>query len=253
MSDMSQMSKLAETLQSSLKLKTAPVAVCVMDSAPAGIAAHKGEVAAGCQFWGEGATQAFNTTAKDHQNCSIGMFTHNLSMGDAQKTDLNDALKVMGDLGYVRPADLPLIPVLKQEAKNVVYSPLGQAPQAPDAVLLFANYPQGLIISEAVQQVENAVSPVLGRPACGVIPQVANSGKAALSLGCCGARAYVDALGDDMALWALPGANIAAYTERIEALSKATEILTKFHTIRRADVAAGAHPTVKDSLGRLQG
>ncbi len=253
MSDMTQMAKMAETLQSSLKLKTAPVAVCVMDAAPAGIAAHQGAVAAGCQFWGEGATQAFNTTAKDHENCSIGMFTHHMNMGAGPQTDLNDSLKVMGDLGYVRPADIPLIPVLKQEAKNVVYSPLGLAPKVPDAVLLFANYPQGLVISEAVQQVENAISPVLGRPACGVIPQVANSGKAALSLGCCGARAYVDAMSDDMALWALPGANISAYVERIEALSKANDILTKFHSIRRADVASGKSPTVQDSLVRLQG
>jgi uncharacterized protein (DUF169 family) len=176
-----------------------------------------------------------------------------MSMGEAQQTDLNDALKVMGDLGYVRPADLPLIPVLKNEPKNVVYSPLGQAPKTPDVVLLFANYPQGLIISEAAQQVENAVAPVLGRPACGVVPQVANSGRAALSLGCCGARAYVDALGDDMALWALPGANIAAYVERIEALSKATQILNKFHSIRRMDVASGQSPTIKQSLVRLQG
>jgi uncharacterized protein (DUF169 family) len=250
---MSDLGKLGQALQSSLKLKTAPVAVCVMDAAPAGVPAHSGAVAAGCQFWGEGSTKAFNTTAKDHENCSIGMFTHHMSMGDAQQADLNDALKVMGDLGYVRPADLPLIPVLKNEPKNVVYSPLGQAPKTPDVVLLFANYPQGLVISEAVEQVENAVSPVLGRPACGVIPQVANSGKAALSLGCCGARAYVDALGDDMALWALPGANIEAYTARIEELSKANDILTKFHSIRRKDVASGQHPTVKDSLVRLQG
>lgn len=249
---MSDMGKLGQTLQSSLKLKTAPVAVCVMEEAPANVPAHSGAVAAGCQFWGEGATQAFNTTAKDHENCSIGMFTHHMGMNESQQADLNDALKVMGDLGYVRPADLPLIPVLKSEAKNVVYSPLGQAPKTPDVVLLFANYPQGLVISEAVEQVENAVSPVLGRPACGVIPQVANSGKAALSLGCCGARAYVDALGDDMALWALPGANIEAYTARIEELSKANDILTKFHSIRRKDVAAGGHPTVKDSLVRLQ-
>ena len=81
---------------------------------------------------------------------------------------------------------------------------------------------------------------------------MANSGKAALSLGCCGARAYVDALGDDMALWALPGVNIEAYTARIEELSKANGILTKFHSLRRMDVASGQHPTIKQSLVRLQ-
>jgi hypothetical protein len=73
---MNDFQKMAETLQSSLKLKTAPVAVCLMDEAPAGVPGHQGTAVAGCQFWGEGAVQAFNTTAKDHENCSIGMFTH---------------------------------------------------------------------------------------------------------------------------------------------------------------------------------
>jgi uncharacterized protein (DUF169 family) len=250
---MTDLARIAETLQTSLNLRTAPVAVCVMDAPPSSVPAHRGAAAAGCQFWGEGAAQAFSTTPVDHENCSIGMYTHHMTMGAGQQADLTDALQVMGDLGYVRPADLPLIPVLQSEAKAVVYSPLGDAPKTPDVVLLFANYAQGLVISEAAQQVESGIAPVLGRPACGVVPQVANSGKAALSLGCCGARAYVDALGDDMAVWALPGAEIAAYTDRIDALSKANGILAKFHSLRRADVAAGQHPTVKDSLARLQG
>jgi uncharacterized protein (DUF169 family) len=249
---MADLTRVAETLQSALNLRTAPVAVCVMEAPPSGVPAHRGAAAAGCQFWGEGAAQAFSTTPADHGNCAIGMYTHHMTMGEGEQTDLSDALKVMGDLGYVRPADLPLIPVLKSETKAVVYSPLGEAPKTPDVVLLFANYAQGLVISEAAQQVENGVAPVLGRPACGVVPQVANSGKAALSLGCCGARAYVDALGDDRAVWALPGADIAAYADRIEALSKANGILTKFHTIRRADVTGGLRPTIKDSLARLQ-
>jgi hypothetical protein len=44
-------------------------------------------------------------------------------------------------------------------------------------------------------------SPATGRPACAVIPQVLNCGKATLSLRCCGARAYVDVLTDSVALW----------------------------------------------------
>ncbi len=251
---MSDNNQLAQSLTDALKLTAAPVAVCISDSAPANIPAHSGDVAAGCMFWEEGSKQAFNTTPADHENCSVGMFTHHMSMtAPQQETDLTDAMKVFGELGYVREADMALIPVLQQEAKNVTYSPLGQAPKTPDAVLLFVNYAQGLVVSEAAQQVENGIAPALGRPACGVIPQVANTGKAALSLGCCGARAYVDSLSDSMALWALPGANLSAYVDRIVALSKANEILTQFHTLRRKDVAAGNHPTIKDSLAKLTG
>jgi hypothetical protein len=80
---------------------------------------------------------------------------------------------------------------------------------------------------------------------------VANSGRAALSLGCCGARAYLDALTDDIALWALPGARIAQYVEKVEKLSKANDLLTTFHTRRRQDVADGQTPTYGESLARL--
>jgi hypothetical protein len=72
-----------------------------------------------------------------------------------------------------------------------------------------------------------------------------------MSLGCCGARAYLDALRDDVALWALPGATIARYAERIAALAKANDTLAKFHSLRREAVANGERPTVEQSLSQL--
>ena len=88
-------------------------------------------------------------------------------------------------------------------------------------LLLFVNARQTLILSEATQQVENQNAPAMGRPACAIVPQVMNTGRAALSLGCCGARAYLDVLTDDVAVFAIPGAKLEAYTRRIEALAKA--------------------------------
>jgi len=57
---------------------------------------------------------------------------------------------------------------------------------------------------------------------------------------------------DDFALWALPGARIAEYAERIQVLASANQILAKFHTLRRTDVDTGASPSIKDSLARLE-
>ena len=91
----------------------------------------------------------------------------------------------------------------------------------------------------------------MGRPACAIVPQVMNTGRAALSLGCCGARAYLDVLTDDVAIFAIPGAKLEAYTQRIEALAKANAVLANFHQIRRRAIAAGATPTIKDSLAAL--
>ncbi len=251
---MTDYSSISKTIMDSLRLRVAPVAVCLTDRPPEGLRGPSQPAAAGCVFWERGAQGAFVTSPKDHSNCVVGMYTHHMPLGTAsQQEDLNTCLKVFGDLGYVRGEDIPAIPVLKEEGKYVTYAPLSSTPVPPSAVLLFADSRQSLAITEAVQQVVPDVPPALGRPACAVIPHAINTGKPALSLGCCGARAYLDVLTDDFALWALPGARIEDYASRIKILADANQILTKFHQLRREDVTAGKSPSVKESLGRLQG
>ena len=79
-----------------------------------------------------------------------------------------------------------------------------------------------------------------------------NTGRAALSLGCCGARAYLNNLTDDIAIFAIPGTKLEAYARRIEALTSANALLSKFHEIRRRDIGAGQSPTIRESLAALQ-
>jgi uncharacterized protein (DUF169 family) len=242
---------IARTLTNSLELSIAPVAVSFTDAIPNGVEAFSGAVPAGCRFWQEAATRVFATVPADHSLCSIGVYTHNLQGGPSHGTDLHDSLKVFGDLGYVRKEDLPFIPVLSRDAKVVVYGPLGATLAMPDVVLIFVRADQILILSEASQQLENGLPPAMGRPACAVVPQAANTGRTALSLGCCGARAYLDALKPELALYAVPGAALEAFTERVAALAKANSVLTAFHTLRRKDVEAGKRPSVKESLAAM--
>jgi uncharacterized protein (DUF169 family) len=242
---------IASSLVGSLHLEQPPVAISFSDSQPAGVPAHSGRVAAGCRFWEDGAAGIFSTTAADHSSCAIGVHTHNLQPTPEQQTDLMNALQVFAELGYVRPEDVPQIPVLQSKPQYVVYGPLAQAETAPDVVMLFVNSNQTLILSEAAQQVENQVAPAMGRPACAVVPQVMNTGRAALSLGCCGARAYLDVLSNDVAIFAIPGAKLAVYAERIETLSKANAVLSQFHQIRRRAVEAGESPTITESLAAM--
>lgn len=241
----------ARTLSESLHLTQPPIAVSFPDKLPEGVRAFNGSVPAGCRFWQEAAKAPFATVARDHELCSIGVYTHNLEMSSAAETDLGDALKVFGDLGYVREQDIPLIPVLSRKSSVVVYGPLGSVPLAPDVVLLFVRADQSLILSEASQQMENGLPPAMGRPACAVVPQAFNSGRTALSLGCCGARAYLDVLTPDIALYAVPGVKLQEFSERVAALAKANMILTQFHTLRRRHVEAGRHPTIKESLAAM--
>lgn len=246
-------SEIAESLSEGLGLAQPPVAVCLTDTLPAGVAMWSGPVPAGCRFWQEAATRVFATSAAEHERCAIGQYTHGLEMSPGAATDLQDALKVFAALTYVRPEDLAAIPVMQARAKYVVYGPLASVPLAPDVVVLFVKANQTLILSEASQQLEGGQPPAMGRPACAVIPQARNTGRSALSLGCCGARAYLDVLTDDVALYAVPGPTAGAFAERVKALAKANGILTQFHQIRRKDIEAGGAPTVQDSLARMQG
>jgi uncharacterized protein (DUF169 family) len=243
--------KIAESLTASLKLNQPPVAVCFADEVPATIPAYSGHAPAGCRFWQDAAKGAFATSSEDHSLCAIGVYTHNLEPAGVQQTDLMDALRVFGELEYVTAQDLPLIPVLKSRPAHVIYVPLRETPLDPDVVLLFVDGRQALILSEATQQVEKQNAPAMGRPACAILPQVMNTGRAALSLGCCGARAYLDVFADDVALFAIPGAKLAAYTERIVKLALANAVLSKFHAVRRRDVEAGRTPTVRESLAAM--
>jgi len=234
---------LAETLTESLHLSQPPVAISFTDT---------GSAPAGCRFWQDAANRVFATVGRDHALCAIGVYTHNLESSGSVQTDLQDALKVFGDLGYVRPEDVPFIPVLNRETKVVVYGPLSSMPVTPDVVLLFVKADQALILAEASQQLENGLPPALGRPACAIVPHALNSGRTALSLGCCGARAYLDVLTPDVALYAIPGAMLEAFIGRVAALAKVNAMLTTFHSLRRKEIDAGKHPSVRESLAAMQ-
>lgn len=244
--------KTSARLQDALKLAEAPVAVSFMDQLPEGMPSFTGSVPGGCRFWQEASARTFATSTADHELCSIGVHTHRLaSPSPTAQAELGEALKAMVSLQYVREEDVAKIPVMNKEHRYVVYGPLAEAAHEPDVVLFFAHSQQGLVVTEAVQQLEPDAPPAMGRPACAIIPQVANSGSAALSLGCCGARAYLDVLTDDTALWALPGSKIDAYVAQIEVFARANAQLAQFHQLRREDVEAGRQPSVAQSLARL--
>jgi uncharacterized protein (DUF169 family) len=243
---------LANDFTSSLDLSLPPIAISFCGAVPAGVPSFDRVVPAGCSFWQEAATRTFVTSAKDHELCAIGIHTHNLSpRSPSYPGELQEVLKAMSGLDYVREEEVAAIAVVRREVKYVLYGPLAESPVEPEVVLLFAHARQGLILSEAVARVDRGLPPAMGRPACAIVPQVLNNGCAATSLGCCGARAYLDALSDSVALWAFPGSKLHQYGAEIVTLARANKTLTAFHARRREDIEAGTRPTVRQSLDRL--
>ncbi len=243
----------AQELIDLLQLDLPPVAISFSSDAPERIPAYAGVAPAGCRFWQDAAKSAFTTTAKDHELCAIGIHTHNLRTSAAQQKDLMDALKVFAELGYVRAEDVPQIPVLSKPAEYITYAPLATTPLPPNVVLLFVRADQTLLLSEAVQQLESDNPPAMGRPACAVVAQVMNSGRPALSLGCCGARAYLDCFTEEKAIFAIPGRKLEAYVERLRTLANANAILSRFHQLRAGQIAAGSRPSIEQSLASFLG
>ena len=242
----------AEQLIASLELSLPPIAIAFRDAVPDGVPEFDGSVPAGCVFWQEAAKRTFATSARHHALCSIGIHTLNLSQAPAsQPEELRTTLEAMTGLDYVREEEVAAIPVVRREVKHALYGPLADFAADPEVVLLFADARQGLVLSEAVGRVDGGVPPAMGRPACAVVPQTLNHGLATMSLGCCGARAYLDALSDDTALWALPGGRLDQYCDQIVAFANANRTLAMFHERRRADVESGQRPTVRESLQRL--
>jgi uncharacterized protein (DUF169 family) len=239
---------LSQELMQVLHLEQPPIAISFTDAPPDGVAPRVGQAPAGCRFWQDAATSTFTTSAHDHELCAIGVHTHNLQPSPAQQRDLVDALKVFADLGYVRPEDVPQIPVLRNQAHYVTYSRLAETPLPPDVVILFVRADQTLILTEATQQLESENAPAMGRPACAVVAHVMNTGRPAMSLGCCGARTYLDNFSESTAIFAIPGSKLNAYVERIGTLANANALLRRFHQLRRREIAIGNRPSIQDSL-----
>lgn len=244
--------ELAARITAALQLSLNPIAITFGDDELPAAPRFTETVPAGCSFWEHGMTQTFATVTDDHALCSIGIHTHNLSDAPAtQPRELQDTLAAMIGLDYVREAEIQALPTMPRQHRHVLYGPLAEHPVTPDVVLVFANARQGLVITEAVHRVDAAMPLALGRPACALVPQVVTAGKAAMSLGCCGARAYLQTLADDIALWGFPGAKLDLYATTLDVMVRANETLTTFHQLRAQDVAAGERPGVRDSLARL--
>ncbi|MDX1527722.1 MAG: DUF169 domain-containing protein [Gammaproteobacteria bacterium] len=243
---------LCRRLMDAISLESAPVAVSFHQDPPASAPKADSPVPAGCKFWEIGSSGPVATDASDHRFCSVGIHTHNMEGAPAsQASDLEETLAAMQGLEYVRPEEVAALPVIESRPRFVQYAPLALATVPPSVVLLFARAAQSLVLTEAVARVDGTIPLAMGRPACALIPQVMSSGRSASSLGCCGARAYLDLLDDNVALWGLPGEKLGQYVEAIETFSRANAVLTRFHQQRRAEIEAGASPTVKESLARL--
>ncbi|MGH7364033.1 MAG: DUF169 domain-containing protein [Candidatus Methylomirabilales bacterium] len=224
-------------LSDALRLRRRPVAVTFGESPPAGVPRFAGTEPSGCSFWRLAAAgRTFYTVPRDHYNCAIGSYTHNIPLPPDRARELDQTLTFMAGIGYLRMEEVPGISRLPRTPGIVIYAPLGDTPVHPD-VVLFAGRPGRLmLLQEAALRGGVGVQPSsLGRPTCMALPAALASGVVA-STGCVGNRMYTD-LGEDELYVAVPGRDLARLAEAVQTIADANARLAEYHRGRREALA----------------
>lgn len=233
----SKYSGMEEQFVRALQLDRRPMAVSYVAEPPAGVPAFEGSVPSGCSFWRLAASgQTFYTTPKDHYNCPVGSFTHNIDLPAERAGELEQTVGLMVQIGYLKMEELPGIIRLPQTPPAVVYGPLGDAPCDP-ATVVFIGKPSKLMLLVEAANRAGVLSklPLLARPTCMALPASMMHG-VVTSGGCIGNRVYVD-VGDDELYAAVPGKDLEKVAAELETIVKAGETLAAYHRERRATLA----------------
>lgn len=236
MDNFSNWMELERCIAADVKLTRRPVAVAFLDAEPEGIEKFSASEPAGCSFWRLAAEgRVFYTVPADHFNCAVGSYTHNISLSPEREKEAEQTLKMMFDLGYVRPEEVPQIPRLAKTPSAIVYAPLGEIPVAPDVVLFACKPSSAMLLNEAALRAgKSSGMPPLGRPTCMALPASMQHG-ALLSLGCIGNRVYTG-LGEDEMYIFLRGGDLAAVAAALGAITSANSALTDYARSRRAQL-----------------
>jgi uncharacterized protein (DUF169 family) len=216
-----------------VELERRPIAVAYLDDAPEGVQRFEGSEPSGCSFWRLAADgNTFYTVAENHFNCAVGAYTHNITLSPEREQETGITLKMMFDLGYVKPEEVPQIPRLARTPAVVVYSPLGDAPLAPDVVLFACKPRSAMLLNEAANRAGVASGvPALGRPTCMALPASLQHG-AIFSLGCIGNRVYTGLKEEEM-YFVLRGKDLEAIADALDMVIGANAALSAYAIDRR--------------------
>jgi uncharacterized protein (DUF169 family) len=228
---------LERRIGAAVKLARRPVAVTFLEAAPANVEKFSGTEPSGCSFWRLAAEgRVFYTVPENHFNCAVGAFTHNIPLSAEREKETEQTLKLMFDLGYVKPEEVPQIPRLGKAPAAILYSPLGEAPVAPDVVLLACKPAVAMLLNEAIVRAGVASGvPVLGRPTCMALPAAMQHGSI-LSLGCIGNRVYTGLADDEMYL-VVRGKDLGAVADALGVITTANAALSDYAKGRRQELA----------------
>ncbi|HZS45593.1 MAG TPA: DUF169 domain-containing protein [Blastocatellia bacterium] len=185
-----------------LRLSKSPIAIGFFDVAPNNLKQWSaGQVPAGCTFWQKAMDgESFYTVPSDHYNCAVGSYTHKIDLPPDRGNQLEQTVGFMVESGYLSMSEVPGIPTLNKTPNFIAYAPADKAEFKPDVVIVAANPAQAMLLYEAALKAGagNALTNVLGRPGCAVLPLTMSTGRASLSFGCKGNRTFTGLPDEEM-------------------------------------------------------
>lgn len=237
MSGLENWKEIEQKIGTAIKLSKRPVAVAFLDAVPTSLQKFDGTEPSGCSFWRLAADgHSFYTVPENHFNCAVGAYTHNITLSPARATETEQTLKMMFDLGYVKPEEVPQIPRLPKAPIAIAYSPLGDAAFPPDVVLFSCKPAAAMLLNEAARRAGvGSGAPALGRPTCMALPASLQHGSI-LSLGCIGNRVYTG-LGEDEMYIVLRGKDLQAVADALSVITNANAALHEYAKGRRSELA----------------
>jgi len=226
-----------QQISSVTKSSRRAVAVNFLDAPPAHVERFEGTEPSSCSFWRLAAEgRIFYTEPESHFNCAVGACTHNIALSREREKETQQTLKMMFDLGYVKPEEVPLIPRLPKPPRAILYMPLGDAQAEPDVVLFAVKPAAAMLLQEAAYRAGvGGGAPALGRPTCMALPASLQHG-AILSLGCIGNRVYTG-LGENEMYFVIRGKDLPAMAEALKTIGIANVTLQDYATERRQQLS----------------
>lgn len=168
------------------------------------------EPEASCALWAQGFERPTNTTADDHDGCSVGSYIHGFRDFE-QAAGAPDTQALLGT-GWVSPEALVQAPAMRPGASGIDYTPLRGADQLPEVVLIEVSPTQLMTLGTAFPELT-----LTGKPQCQIVPLARQEREPVVSAGCAVSRART---GMDAALMvcAIPGEMLI---DRIGAIEEA--------------------------------
>jgi uncharacterized protein (DUF169 family) len=231
--------RISQEWREALNLTEQPVAIAFLESPPDGVARSSEPAPSACTFWRRGQKKVFYATAEDHYNCPIGLMTMGFPLSAEKGEQAQSLVATMAGLQYFNPAEVAHLPAIKKSHQVIVYGPLDEFPVDPDLILLLLSPYQSMLASEALGRVtwsDSLQLGVFGRPACAALPKAEQIESPTISLGCIGARTYIDLPQDEMLL-VVPATQLEQATLQLTAVIDANQKLANYHAEQRRSIS----------------